>query len=213
MSITLIPISAKDIEIFRGAVFARKAIKAENRNKIKQKLADYYSQNPKSREAALSYAAFNILPGKSEDPFDQKEAIEGSIEAFKRVLEMEKGHWLSRYYIAKLQSLFDEYYDEDDYQLKDIDELIALQNQADHKPYFILPYILKAKLLYNLDRQEEAIKYIETVESFPKEPVKELPDFLGYIFIEFENKLRVIEENEMADRIKKLGHAYFPEVV
>jgi tetratricopeptide (TPR) repeat protein len=213
MSQKIIPISKKDIETFRSATFARKAIKGEKLDKLKQKLTDYYSNNPNSIDAALSYAAFNILYGKTDDPFDQKEAIEEAIMAFQRILKLEERHWLARYYAAKLQSLFVEYYGDDEDQIKDIQELIELQNNVEHKPYFVLPYILMAKMLYNLDRKDEAIQYLEKAENFPVKPIQELTDFLGFLFIEFENKLRVIDENDVADRIKKLGQAYFPDIV
>jgi tetratricopeptide (TPR) repeat protein len=210
----LIPISAKDVETFRlAAILKQSKGDKEKRDKMKQKLFLFYTDNPGSIEAALSYAAYNIILDKNDSHFDRQEATEDAVAAFQRVLELEENHWLARYYRLMLRYLLTEYYGGGDPLVEEIKRLIHMQNQVPHEPYFILPYVLIAKVLYDLERQQEALEYIAIAEKFPVEPVKELPGFLAYFFNEFETRMRVIEENSLAGRVKKLGQGYFPKFI
>lgn len=209
---TIIPISKKDLEVFRAATFSKKALSREKREKLKDKLADYYDNKPDSVDAALSYAAFHIMPDEEDSPFEKKDSIEEAVEAFQRVQELNPGHWLSWYYALKLQSLFTEYYGDEEELINEARELIEMQNTApEHKTYYVLTHVLLAKLLYHTGKKEEALQFIEKAEQFEARPIAELPDFLGYLFNEFENKLRDIDENDMADRVKKMSDVYFPD--
>jgi hypothetical protein len=211
MSITIIPISRKDIEVFKSTVFTCNVVGKDKKDLLKEKLAAHYEKKPDSLEAALSYAAINIMPEEDDSPFEKKDSAEEAIETFNQIVEKHPGHWLSRYYSLKMQSLFAEYYGDEEELVKETVDLIKLQGTVAHKPYFVLPYILLVKLLCFIERQDEAAGYLEKAEDFPAEPVEELAGFLDYIFQEVEGKLRDIDENEMADRVMKLGQLYFPE--
>lgn len=213
MSTTITPISKRDVEIFRSAVFASKAL--NNPEKLKNRLKDYYCNNPQDPTTALSFGIFSILPSRTKDPLELKDGLEDAIDAFEKVLAHDPGHWLARFYKARLQALFCDYYGEEESIIEEINQLIDWQNQSEHRPYFVLPYMLMADVLLTsaIGSPEEALRYIAKAESLPRKPVEELSDLLGFIFIEMENKLKLSGEDDLAGRVGQMGREYFPEIM
>jgi len=210
---SLTPISKQDIEICRSAIFASKVMK--NQAKLRKNLKDRFRQDPANFNNAMSLGILSILPSDSDDPLDRKDALEDAVEAFEAVIEHNPRHWLSLFYKVRMQSMFADYYGEEEEVMEEIKELILIQNQSEYQPYFVLPYLLMVDMMLNTDGgdREEALQYLELAEKLPSRQVKELPDLLGPIFISLENKLRASGEDQLADRIQDLGENYFPEAI
>ena len=212
MSTTITPISKRDNEMFRSAIFASNALK--NLEKLKEKLKNAYLDNPGDITNALGFGIFSIVPSQVDDPVEQKESLEDAIDAFEKILEKDPNHWLSLYYKNKLKSLFSSYYGEEEEIIAGIKELIDRQNQSEHRPYFVLPYILMVDILLTGSSADKdgALEFLTKAENLPREAVKD-HYLLGFLFMELDKKLRMSGEDDLAERVIRLGHEYFPDIM
>ena len=203
------PISRYDVETFRTMALMAKM--HNRRHAIRDQLMKTVENDPANMDAALSLAILNFLPSDTEDTLVQKDNIETALVSFGRILDAQPGYWMVHLYKSwLLVSILPINFCDEEEISAELDALLALQAQAEFRPYFVLPYILYAEFYYNGGDKAKAWDFLRQADALPKQPVTTLPDFLSLQFFAFAKKLRMSGDNDMAEMVENLGRTFFP---
>lgn len=206
-TLKLIPISPVHEGIFRTVLFLSKM--DSKREIVKEKLINEYNKNPKDLNAAFACAFHFLMPSDTVDLMERKEYVDMAMEIFDNILENEPGNWLARYNKVKLVSLFADNFRNDNEIIEDIESLISIQEKSEYKPYFILPYLLLAEIMFDNGNMEECNKYVQKATTMEKSYVGLLEDFLYHQLVGFTGKLYAAGEYGLADAVKGIANSIF----
>lgn len=206
----MIPITAQDESMYRTLLFMTKL--KPNNSEIKEKLHKEYVDHAEDLNVALSYVTYCFLASNTADMMEVKELTEEALDVLDEIIEVAPDSWLARYNRIKILLYYPSSFRNEDEIIEDIEYLIKLQNEAEYAPYFVLPYLLYAELLFDMDEITKSNEYIDKAYNMQLLPVGLLGDFLYAQVLGFVNKLEGEDEFEEADKLKEIAEKLFPEM-
>ncbi|EGD46999.1 hypothetical protein Cpap_1194 [Ruminiclostridium papyrosolvens DSM 2782] len=200
-------IKSHDEEIVRTVLLM---VRMKNRtNEFRERLGKAYRATPDNIELAFVFGMFQMLSIEKEISLSAKIFVEEALEAFDNILLVEPGYWLVRILKAKLYSMLPGSLVDDESIINELQTLIELQKKSEYKSYFIVTYIMIADFLFSFAEKQKSWDYIIESSNLNRFPVDVLPDLLVSPLKNFENKLRISGETDMADKIKYMGQDLF----
>lgn len=202
-------ITDKDAEIIRTISFMTRL--KDRAKDFRNNLLKNYEEKPEDLMAAFAYGLFNLLSYNSDDLLDSKTNVESALNTFEEILEQKPEYWLVRMFKIRLMLMLPNNYRDEDEIIEELNWMIDIQKNTEYRSYFVIPYILLAEFYFSTGEKEKAKESISNADLLEKRPVNLISDFLVIPFKNFEKKLKMSNESEVASKVNQLGKVFFPK--
>lgn len=207
-------ISKSDIEAIQ---ISNLLSKTNSRISAYNRLQETWEKDNTNMDTAFLFATFSLACVYEETVApDRHKYLSQAIEIFSNCIEQREDWWMARFLRSiALQAIIisaDGMSLQNENNQDDSDILIKLQKDSkDKAPYFLCPYLIKAKSLILQGYVDKAIAIIdEGIENVELSAIEYPLNILIQPFGDIITILRSIGKNDLVERIKNVGCILFP---